>query len=175
VTVTVSEQRGSEQASRKSEATEKKAEASKKSSAAEAADASTEDISRLLLQVQELLMERLPKGEEVEEEDLTAEDVAAYAKVRAFLLGRRRGGLGSLIENVEEAVAAIAEARDEIDDYLEAIDLEQDRGRSCLRTQVAEQNGLPKGPTHSGPRSFAAGPECSQAEASAWRYPARYS
>lgn len=127
------EQRGSESISKKSESTEKKPGAGKESSVAEA---SNEDISRLLLQVQELLMERLPKGEDVEEEDLTAEDVAAYAKVRAFLLGRRRGGLGSLIENVEEAVAVIAEARDEIDDYLEAIDLEQDRqdrGRSLRR------------------------------------------
>jgi hypothetical protein len=130
VTVTVSEQRGSEPISKKSESTEKKPGAGKESSVAEA---SNEDISRLLLQVQELLMERLPKGEDVEEDDLTAEDVAAYAKVRAFLLGRRRGGLGSLIENVEEAVAVIAEARDEIDEYLEAIDLEQDRGRSSRR------------------------------------------
>jgi hypothetical protein len=133
VTVTVSEQRGSEPASKKSEPVEKKAEASTKSSAAEATEASNEDISRLLLQVQELLMERLPKGEDVEEEDLTAEDVAAYAKVRAFLLGRRPGGLGSLKENLEDAVAAISDARDEIDDYLEAIDLEQDRGRSSRR------------------------------------------
>jgi hypothetical protein len=129
---TVSEQRGSEQASKKSEATEKKAKASK-TSAAEATEASNEDISRLLLQVQELLMERLPKGEGVEEEDLTAEDVAAYSKVRAFLLARRHGGLGSLVENLEDAVAVIAAARDEIDDYLEAIDLEQDRGRSSRR------------------------------------------
>ena len=92
------------------------------------------DWARLLLQVQELLMERLPKGEDVDEEDdLTAEDVAAYAKVRAFLLGRRRGGLGSLIERLEDAVEVIAEARDDIDDYLEAIDLEQDRGRSSHR------------------------------------------
>jgi hypothetical protein len=136
VTVTVSEQRGSEPASKKSEPAEKKAGVSMKSSAAEATEASNEDISRLLLQVQELLMERLPKGEDVEEEDLTAEDVAAYAKVRAFLLGRRQGGLGSLIENVEEAVAAMAEARDEIDDYLEAIDLEQDRGRSSRRVSA---------------------------------------
>ena len=128
--MTVSEQRGSEPAGKKSEPADKKAGVGKKSSAAEA---SHEDISRLLLQVQELLMQRLPKGEDVEEEDLTAEDVAAYAKVRAFVLGRRRGGLGSLIENVEEAVAVIAEARDEIDDYLEAIDLEQDRGRSSHR------------------------------------------
>jgi hypothetical protein len=133
VTVTVSEQRGSEPASKKSEPAEKKAGVSTKSGAAEATETSNEDISRLLLQVQELLMERLPKGEDVEEEDLTAEDVAAYAKVRAFLLGRRRGSLGSLIVNVEEAVAVIAEARDEIDDYLEAIDLEQDRGRSSRR------------------------------------------
>jgi len=132
--VTVSEQRGSEPASKKSEPVEKKAGASTKSNAAGAKEASNEDISRLLLQVQELLMERLPKGEDVEEEDdLTAEDVAAYAKVRAFLLGRRRGGLGSLRENLEDAVAVIAEARDEIDDYLEAIDLEQDRGRSSHR------------------------------------------
>jgi hypothetical protein len=130
VTVTVSEQRGSEPISKKSESTEKKPGAGKESSVAEA---SNEDISRLLLQVQELLMERLPKGEDVEEDDLTAEDVAAYAKVRAFLLGRRRGGLGSLIENLEEAGAVIAEARDEIDEYLEAIDLEQDRGRSSRR------------------------------------------
>ena len=78
-------------------------------------------------------MERLPQGEDVEEDDLTAEDVAAYAKVRGFLLGRRQGGLGSLRENLEEAVAVIAEARDEIDDYLEAINLEQDRGRSSRR------------------------------------------
>jgi len=131
--VTVSEQRGSEPASKKSESTENKAGVSTKSSTADATDASTEDISRLLLQVQELLMERLPKGEDVEEEDLTAEDVAAYAKVRGFLLGRRHGGLDSLKENLEEAVAVIAEARDEIDDYLEAIDLEQDRGRSSRR------------------------------------------
>ncbi|MGO8937241.1 MAG: hypothetical protein ACLQLO_08930 [Mycobacterium sp.] len=39
----------------------------------------------------------------------------------------------ALIENVEEAVAVIAEARNEIDEYLEAIDLEQDRGRSLRR------------------------------------------
>jgi hypothetical protein len=50
--VTVSEQRGSEPASKKSESTESKAEASKKSSVAEA---SNEDISRLQLQIQELL------------------------------------------------------------------------------------------------------------------------
>jgi hypothetical protein len=131
--VTVSEQRGSEPASKKSESTENKAGVSTKSSTADATDASTEDISRLLLQVQELLMERLPKGEDVEEDDLTAEDVAVYAKVRAFLLGRRRGGLGSLIERLEEAVEVITDARDEIDDYLEAIDLEQDRGRSSRR------------------------------------------
>ena len=132
--MTVSEQRGSEPASKKSEPAEKKTEASKRSGAAEATEASNEDISRLLLQVQELLMERLPKGEDVDEEDdLTAEDVAAYAKVRAFLLGRRRGGLGSLIERLEDAVEVIAEARDDIDDYLEAIDLEQDRGRSSHR------------------------------------------
>ncbi len=131
--MTVSEQRGSEPASKRSESTEKKPEAGKKSSVAEATEAANEDISRLLLQVQELLMERLPKGEDVEEEELTAEDVAAYSKVRAFLLGRRRGGLGSLIENLEEAGAVIAEACDEIDDYLEAIDLEQDRGRSSRR------------------------------------------
>ena len=117
--MTVSEQRGSESTSKKSEPAEKKDEASKKSSAADATDASNEDISRLLLQVQELLMERLPKGEDVDEEDdLTAEDVAAYAKVRAFLLGRRRGGFGSLMERLEEAVAVITDARDDIDDYL---------------------------------------------------------
>jgi hypothetical protein len=133
VTVTVSEQRGSEPASKKSESTENKAGVSTKSSNADATDASTEDISRLLLQVQELLMERLPKGDDVEEDDLTAEDVATYAKVRAFLLGRRRGGLGSLIERLEEAVEVITDARDDIDDYLEAIDLEQDRGRSSRR------------------------------------------
>ena len=132
--MTVSEQRGSEPASKKSEPAEKKDEASKKSSAADATDASNEDISRLLLQVQELLLERLPKGEDVDEEDdLTAEDVAAYGKVRAFLVGRRRGRLGSLMERLEEAVEVIAEARDDIDDYLEAIDLEQDRGRSSRR------------------------------------------
>ena len=132
--MTVSEQRGSEPASKKSESTESKAGASTKSSTAEATDASNEDISRLLLQVQELLMERLPKGDDAEGDDLTtAEDVAAYAKVRAFLVGRRRGGLGSLMERLEDAVAVIAEARDDIDDYLEAIDLEQDRGRSSRR------------------------------------------
>jgi hypothetical protein len=131
--VTVSEQRGSEQTSKKSESTEKKDEASKKSSAAEATEAPNEDISRLLLQVQELLMEGLPKREDLEEEDLTAEDIAAYSKVRTFLLGRRQGGVGSLIEKLEGAVAVIAETRDEIDDYLEAIDLEQDRERSSHR------------------------------------------
>jgi hypothetical protein len=131
--VTVSEQRGSEPASKKSESTESKAGVSTKSSVAEAPEASNEDISRLLLQVQELLIERLPQGEDVEEDDLTAEDVATYAKVRAFLLGRRRGGFGSLMERLEEAVEVIADARDDIDDYLEAIDLEQDRGRSSRR------------------------------------------
>ena len=130
--MTVSEQRGSEPASKKSESTESKAGVSKKSSAADATDASSEDISRLLLQVQELLMEHLPQGEDGGD-DLTAEDVAAYAKVRAFLVGRRRGGLGSLTERLEEAVEVIADARDDIDDYLEASDLEQDRGRSSRR------------------------------------------
>jgi hypothetical protein len=134
--VTVTEQRGSESASKKSESTENnKAGNGTKSSTAEATDTSNEDISRLLLQVQELLMERLPRGDDADEdgEDLTAEDVATYAKVRAFLLGRRRDGVGPLIERLEEAVEVIAEARDDIDDYLEAIDLEQDRGRSSHR------------------------------------------
>ena len=132
--MTVTEQRGSESASKKSESTDNnKAGNGTKSSTAEATDASNEDISRLLLQVQELLMERLPKGEDAEEDDLTAEDVATYAKVRAFLLGRRRDGVGALIERLEEAVEVIADARDDIDDYLEAIDLEQDRGRSSRR------------------------------------------
>jgi hypothetical protein len=136
VTVTVSEQRGSEAASKRSESPEIKAAASTKLSTTDATEAPNEDISRLLLQVQELLMEHLPKGDDVDEkegEDLTAEDVATYAKVRAFLLGRRRGGLGSLIERLEEAVEVIADARDDIDDYLEAIELEQDRGRSSRR------------------------------------------
>lgn len=130
--MTVSEQRGSEAASKKSESAENKAGVSTKSGSAEATEASNEDISRLLLQVQELLMDRLPKGEEVDEDEegnLTAEDVVAYSKVRAFLVGRRRDGLGALIENVQDAVTVIAEARDDIDDYLEAIELEQDRGR----------------------------------------------
>ncbi|MDH6244622.1 hypothetical protein [Mycobacterium sp. OTB74] len=133
--MTVSEQRGSEAASKKSESPENKAATSTKSSTPEATEAPNEDISRLLLQVQELLMEHLPKGDDVDEEgeDLTAEDVATYAKVRTFLLGRRRGGLGSLIERLEEAVEVIADARDDIDDYLEAIELEQDRGRSSRR------------------------------------------
>jgi hypothetical protein len=135
VTVTVSEQRGSEAASKKSESPENKAAASTKSSTTDATEAPKEDISRLLLQVQELLMERLPKDDDVDEdgEALTAEDVATYAKVRAFLLGRRRGSLGSLIERLEEAVEVLADARDDIDDYLEAIELEQDRGRSSRR------------------------------------------
>ena len=53
--MTVSEQRGSEPVSKKSESTEKKPEAGKKSSVAEATEASDEDISRLQLQVQELV------------------------------------------------------------------------------------------------------------------------
>jgi hypothetical protein len=133
VTVTVSEQRGSEQASKRSEATEKKTEASKKSGASEATEASHEDISRLLLQVQELLMEHLPRGEDAGEEDLTAEDVASHAKVRAFLSGRRQGGLGALIENLEDALSVIADARDEIDAYLEAMDLDLEERRPARR------------------------------------------
>jgi hypothetical protein len=42
-------------------------------------------------------------------------------------------GVGSLIERLEEAVEVIADARDDVDDYLEAIDLEQERGRSSRR------------------------------------------
>jgi hypothetical protein len=133
VTVTVSEQRGSEQAGKRSEATEKKTEPTRKSSGPESAEATSEDISRLLLQVQELLMEHLPRGEDVGEEDLTAEDVASYAKVRAFLSARRQGGLGALIENLEDALSVIAEARDEIDTYLEAIDLDLEGGRASRR------------------------------------------
>jgi hypothetical protein len=53
--VTVSEQRDSEPASKKSEPAEKKAQASTKSSVAEATEASNEDISRLQLEVQELV------------------------------------------------------------------------------------------------------------------------
>jgi hypothetical protein len=130
----VSGQSGSEQASKRSESPEKTTEASKKPGAPEATQASHEDISRLLLQVHELLMEHLPaRGEDVGEEDLTAEDVASYAKVRAFLSGRRQGGLGALMENLEDALTVIAEARDDIDAYLEAIDLDPERGRASRR------------------------------------------
>jgi hypothetical protein len=78
-------------------------------------------------------MEHLPRGEDAGEEDLTAEDVASYAKVRAFLSGRRQGGLGALIENLEDALSVIADARDEVDAYLEAIDLDLERGRASRR------------------------------------------
>ena len=131
--MTLSEQRGSEQAGKRSEATEKKTEPTKKSSGPESAAASSEDISRLLLQVQELLMEHVPRREAAGEEDLTAEDVASYAKVRAFLSARRQGGLGALIDNLEDALSVIAEARDEIDTYLEAIDLDLEGGRASRR------------------------------------------
>ena len=131
--MTVSEQRGSEQAGKRSEATEKKTEPTRKSSSPESAEAISEDISRLLLQVQELLMEHLPRGEDAGEEDLTAEDVASHAKVRAFLSGRRQGGLGALIENLEDALSVIADARDEIDAYLEAMDLDLEERRPARR------------------------------------------
>ena len=133
VTVTLSEQRGSEQAGKRSEATEKKTEPTRKSSGPESAAASSEDISRLLLQVQELLMEHVPRREAAGEEDLTAEDVASYAKVRAFLSARRQGGLGALIDNLEDALSVIADARDGIDAYLEAIDLDLERERPSRR------------------------------------------
>jgi len=133
--VTTPEQRGSEPASKKPESTGNKAGVGTKSKTADATVGSNDDISRLLLQVQELLLERLPNGDDVDDdgEGLTAEDVATYAKVRAFLLGRRRDGAGPLIERLEEAVEVIADARDDIDNYLEAIELEQDRGRSSRR------------------------------------------
>ena len=131
--MTVSEQRGSEQAGKRSEATEKKTEPTKKSSGPESAAASSEDISRLLLQVQELLMEHVPRREAAGEEDLTAEDVASYAKVRAFLSARRQGGLGALIDNLEDALSVIADAHDGIDAYLEAIDLDLERERPSRR------------------------------------------
>jgi len=135
VTVTVSEQRGSEQAGKRSEATEKKTEPTKKSSGPESAAASSEDISRLLLQVQELLMEHVPRREAAGEEDLTAEDVASYAKVRAFLSARRQGGLGALIDNLEDALSVIADAHDGIDAYLEAIDLDLEERRPARRVR----------------------------------------
>jgi hypothetical protein len=103
--------------------------AGRKSGAGEAVGPSSEDISRLLVQIQEFLTELLPKREVAEEEELTAEDLESYAKVRAFLSGRREGGLGALIGNLEDVLSAIAEARDDIDSYLEAVDLEPDRGR----------------------------------------------
>ena len=133
VTVTVSEQHGSEQAGKRSEATEKKTEPTTKSSGPESAAASSEDISRLLLQVQELLMEHLPRREDAGEEDLTAEDAASYAKVRAFISARRQGGLGALIDNLEDALSVIADAHDEVDAYLEAIDVDLERGRPSRR------------------------------------------
>ena len=135
VTVTVSEQRGSEQAGKRSEATEKKTEPTRKSSGPESAAATSEDISRLLLQVQELLMEHLPRSEDAGEEDLTAEDVASYAKVRAFLSARRQGSLGALIDNLEDALTVVANARDEIDAYLEAIDLDLEERRPARRVR----------------------------------------
>ena len=135
VTVTVSEQRGSEQAGKRSEATEKKTEPTRKSSGPGSAAAISEDISRLLLQVQELLMEHLPRSEDAGEEDLTAEDAASYAKVRAFLSARRQGSLGALIENLEDALSVVANARDEIDAYLEAIDLDLDERRPARRVR----------------------------------------
>lgn len=131
--MTVSEQRGAEQASKKSDAPEKKSGADRKPDASEAVAPSSEDISRLLVQVQEFLTDLLPRREAAEEEDLTAEDLESYAKVRAFLSHRREGGLGSLIGNLEDALAVIADARDEIDSYLEEIDLEQDRRRPARR------------------------------------------
>jgi hypothetical protein len=135
VTVTVSEQRGSEQAGKRSEATEKKTEPTRKSSGPGSAAAISEDISRLLLQVQELLMEHLPRSEDAGEEDLTAEDAASYAKVRAFLSARRQGSLGALIDNLEDALSVVANARDEIDAYLEAIDLDLEERRPARRVR----------------------------------------
>jgi len=135
VTVTVSEQRGSEQAGKRSEATEKKTEPTRKSSGPESAAATSEDISRLLLQVQELLMEHVPQKEDAGDEDLTAEDVASYAKVRAFLSARRQGGLGALIDNLEDALSVIADAHDGIDAYLEAIDLDLEERRPARRVR----------------------------------------
>ena len=133
--MTVSEQRGSEQAGKRSEATEKKTEPTRKSSGPESAEAISEDISRLLLQVQELLMEHVPHREDAGDEDLTAEDMASYAKVRAFLSARRQGGLGALIDNLEDALSVIANARDEIDSYLEAIDLDLEERRPARRVR----------------------------------------
>jgi len=83
--------------------------------------------------VQELLMEHVPRREDAGEEDLTAEDVASYAKVRAFLSARRQGGLGALIDNLEDALSVIADAHDGIDAYLEAIDLDLERERPSRR------------------------------------------
>ena len=133
--MTVSEQRGSEQASKRSEATEKKTEPTRKSNGPQSAEATSEDISRLLLQVQELLMEHLPRRDDAGEEDLTAEDAASYAKVRAFLSARRQGSLGALIDNLEDALSVVANARDEIDAYLEAIDLDLDERRPARRVR----------------------------------------
>jgi hypothetical protein len=48
-------------------------------------------------------------------------------------LGRRQGDLGALIGNLEDALTVIAEARDEIDAYLEGIDLDVERGRPSRR------------------------------------------
>jgi hypothetical protein len=129
----VSEQRGVEQASKKSDAPEKTSGTENKTGASEAVGPSSEDISRLLVQVQEFLGNLLPRRESSEEDELTVDDLESYAKVRAFLSRRREGGLGSLIGNLEDALAVIADARDDIDTYLEEADLEQDRRRPARR------------------------------------------
>jgi hypothetical protein len=129
----VSEQRGAEQASKKSDSPEKTPGAGKKTGASEVVAPSPEDISRLLVQVQSFLTDLLPRRDAAEEEELTAEDLESYAKVRAFLSRRREGGLGSLIDNIEDAVGVIADARDEIDSYLDEIDLEPERRRPTRR------------------------------------------
>ena len=134
--MTVSEQRASDQASKRSEAPERKTDAGKKSGAPEAVEPSSEDVSKLLLQIQEFLTELLPRREAVEEADITAEDLESYAKVRAFLLGRREGDLGALIDHLEDALGVIADARDGIDAYLETADLDLERGRPARRASA---------------------------------------
>lgn len=125
--MTVSEQRGSDQASKRTESPQKKTDADKKSGASEAVEVSSEEISRLLLQIHEFLTELLPRSETVGEEDLTAEDLESYAKVRAFLSGRREGNVGAVMDNLEDALNVIADARDEIDAYLESIENDHER------------------------------------------------
>jgi hypothetical protein len=129
----VSEQRGAEQANKKSDSPQKASGADKKTGASHGVAPSPEDISRLLVQVQSFLTGLLPRRDAADEDELTVEDLESYAKVRAFLSRRREGGLGSLIDNLEDAVAVIADARDEIDSYLDEIDLEPERRRPTRR------------------------------------------